>query len=364
MGRSSVALVELGYGWAYRVLDARHFGVPQRRRRVFIVAFGAGTGLGADGAAEVLSVGSRCRRHPPTGIEAGEDAADGARPALTSLARSSAPPASDTTRTSTPSSPTSPTVRPRSGMPQGWNANLASVRRLTPVECEMLHGWPPGWTIVPRTGRAGRRRECRRSSRHRRAPAHLWPSAGEEAVQRAARRLRGLPPKEVLRRGVRELEACRSLEAGGAAEGGPLPGADAGDEDGLRELRQDDRARRASPEPRPARQPAGEPGACSVGAVICGSRYAMGSHSDVAWSPRGMGRGSSRVAHAQQRRQRRRLPNRARRAPRRLREGARRNPPTTSRRGPERMSPRPSTTSTPGMPEPSRSPIGRGGVSD
>jgi DNA (cytosine-5)-methyltransferase 1 len=31
------ALGELGYGWAYRVLDAKHFGVPQRRRRVFVV---------------------------------------------------------------------------------------------------------------------------------------------------------------------------------------------------------------------------------------------------------------------------------------------------------------------------------------
>lgn len=30
-------LGELGYGVAYRVLDAQHFGVPQRRRRVFIV---------------------------------------------------------------------------------------------------------------------------------------------------------------------------------------------------------------------------------------------------------------------------------------------------------------------------------------
>ena len=28
---------ELGYGFAYRVLDAQHFGVPQRRRRVFLV---------------------------------------------------------------------------------------------------------------------------------------------------------------------------------------------------------------------------------------------------------------------------------------------------------------------------------------
>ena len=32
------ALGELGYRWAYRVLDAQHFGVPQRRRRVFVVA--------------------------------------------------------------------------------------------------------------------------------------------------------------------------------------------------------------------------------------------------------------------------------------------------------------------------------------
>jgi DNA (cytosine-5)-methyltransferase 1 len=31
------ALVECGYGFAYRVLDAKHFGVPQRRRRVFVV---------------------------------------------------------------------------------------------------------------------------------------------------------------------------------------------------------------------------------------------------------------------------------------------------------------------------------------
>ncbi len=31
------ALGELGYGWAYRVLDAQWFGVAQRRRRVFVV---------------------------------------------------------------------------------------------------------------------------------------------------------------------------------------------------------------------------------------------------------------------------------------------------------------------------------------
>lgn len=30
-------LAKLGYGWSYRVLDAQYFGVPQRRRRVFVV---------------------------------------------------------------------------------------------------------------------------------------------------------------------------------------------------------------------------------------------------------------------------------------------------------------------------------------
>ena len=33
------AMVKLGYGIAYRVLDAQYFGVPQRRRRVFVVGY-------------------------------------------------------------------------------------------------------------------------------------------------------------------------------------------------------------------------------------------------------------------------------------------------------------------------------------
>jgi len=35
-------MVELGYGVAYRVLDAQFFGVPQRRRRVFVVGYFGG----------------------------------------------------------------------------------------------------------------------------------------------------------------------------------------------------------------------------------------------------------------------------------------------------------------------------------
>lgn len=70
------ALVDIGYGVGWRVLDAQFFGVPQHRRRVFIVADAAGGRAGAERAAEVLSVGSRCRRHPAAGLE-GRDAAAG-----------------------------------------------------------------------------------------------------------------------------------------------------------------------------------------------------------------------------------------------------------------------------------------------
>jgi len=56
-------LVELGYGFAYRILDAQHFGVPQRRRRVFVVAC-----LGDwRAAAEVLSLREGLRGYLETG---------------------------------------------------------------------------------------------------------------------------------------------------------------------------------------------------------------------------------------------------------------------------------------------------------
>ena len=53
MGVVISALAQRGYGVAYRVLDAQYFGVPQRRRRVFIVG-----SLGDNGGtpAEILSI--------------------------------------------------------------------------------------------------------------------------------------------------------------------------------------------------------------------------------------------------------------------------------------------------------------------
>lgn len=70
-------LVDLGYGMGWRVLDSRFFGVPQRRRRVFIVGARADgdPATAAQRAGQVLAVGTRCPGHSPARGEAREDVA-------------------------------------------------------------------------------------------------------------------------------------------------------------------------------------------------------------------------------------------------------------------------------------------------
>jgi DNA (cytosine-5)-methyltransferase 1 len=60
-------LAKRGYGVAWRVLDAQYFGVPQRRRRVFVVA-----SLGSGRAAEVLFEREGVPGDTPPSREAGE----------------------------------------------------------------------------------------------------------------------------------------------------------------------------------------------------------------------------------------------------------------------------------------------------
>ena len=71
MGTVLGTLGQLGYRWAYRVLDAQFFGVAQRRRRVFIVA-SAGD---RPHPAEVLFDAESLSRHPPSREEARPDVA-------------------------------------------------------------------------------------------------------------------------------------------------------------------------------------------------------------------------------------------------------------------------------------------------
>ena len=71
-------LGELGYGFAYRVLDAQYFGVPQRRRRVFVV------GCAGDwrAAAAVLLERESLLGNPPPSREEGAQAPAGSRDGL------------------------------------------------------------------------------------------------------------------------------------------------------------------------------------------------------------------------------------------------------------------------------------------
>ena len=63
------AVAELGYGASYRVLDAQNFGVPQRRRRVFVVGH-----LGDwKPTAEVLFESESLQWHPKKSKKARED---------------------------------------------------------------------------------------------------------------------------------------------------------------------------------------------------------------------------------------------------------------------------------------------------
>ncbi len=55
------ALGQLGYGFTWRVLDAQYFGVPQRRRRVFVVAHSSGD---SRRAAQVLFEPESLRGNP------------------------------------------------------------------------------------------------------------------------------------------------------------------------------------------------------------------------------------------------------------------------------------------------------------
>lgn len=72
MGVVLSALAQRGYGLAYRVLDAQHFGVAQRRRRVFIVGR-----LGDDWRtpAEILDIGQGRRGYHQKSLAKGESPA-------------------------------------------------------------------------------------------------------------------------------------------------------------------------------------------------------------------------------------------------------------------------------------------------
>jgi len=166
MGTILGDLGRLGYGFAYRVLDAQHFGVAQRRRRVFVV------GCLGDGAraASVLLEPEGNGGHPAPRVTAGAGVAGASRagalttrvgqlddadtanlvtvgaltvPAGGGVARRGRRGRSGSRRGDVVSALTSAT-----GGPDDNDATATGVRRLTPTECERLQGFPDGWTAV------------------------------------------------------------------------------------------------------------------------------------------------------------------------------------------------------------------------
>lgn len=161
---------------AWRVLDAQYFGVPQRRRRVFIIR---SPRTSRSGAFQILfesdslsGDSSTCRKPEPTPsrslaycLNASSQRQDASLEAYI--------PVLDGYHARIDGENISPTLRSRmgtggnnvpliantirsggsGGVPSSRGENLLSspmgVRRLTPTECERLQGFPDNWTVLP-----------------------------------------------------------------------------------------------------------------------------------------------------------------------------------------------------------------------
>ena len=155
------ALGHLGYGWAYRVLDAQWFGVPQRRKRVFLVGcFGDSTS-----AAKVLFESESLRRDitPSQRSQDKDSEGPGRSPrgdipntvgALTDGAKNGAGLNGQDAYTGRIIPANTLTARMYKGINTELNEGQtpivsgSTVRRLTVTECERLQGFPDGYTAV------------------------------------------------------------------------------------------------------------------------------------------------------------------------------------------------------------------------
>jgi len=149
-GTFIAALGQIGYGFAYRVLDAQYFGVAQRRRRVFVVGY-----LGDwRRAAEVLFERESMSGHPAPSREPREEIAQ----CLTTRTGSAYDPttetlpiAYDTTNITSPTNGSNPKPNdPVFTLASGQHPPLLTphVRRLTPTETERLQGFPDNYTQI------------------------------------------------------------------------------------------------------------------------------------------------------------------------------------------------------------------------
>ena len=197
------ALGQLGYGWAMRILDAQHFGVPQRRRRVFVVAClgdwrapaevllepdcvrrdikkgrakgqgvasGSEGGVGADGPVGVDFRHERFEKDGTVGTIQSKSTGGYSlnyAPGVAIPYRKSKRACSTTDNEpvtfqpgnlrrdagADPSTTTTTTLKASAGDQMPHIATAMAVRRLTPVECERLQGFPDNWSRISWKGK-------------------------------------------------------------------------------------------------------------------------------------------------------------------------------------------------------------------
>ena len=151
-------LVQLGYGVGWRVFDSRFFGVPQRRRRVFILGTLADGDIraAAHGSGEILAVSTGCGWHPKKGSQKRKN---DTRPSLSGLG-DGGPDDNDAQAGRIVAAPLSSNkesgYRYDSDTVDSLIPQQVGVRRLTPVECERLQGFPDNWTQLGDTKDARR----------------------------------------------------------------------------------------------------------------------------------------------------------------------------------------------------------------
>ncbi len=163
-GRNFAALLgqveQCGYGWAYRTIDSRYFGLAQCRRRLFLIGYRSPVGNPGDWrpAAAVLFDASCLQQHSPTGRGTQSNTPGTTEEGIGERSTFSFQPRIGRCGRGRPSTVVPALAGSNAGATSDsrpcvvifdHKADKSIVRRLTPRECERLQGFPDDYTLVP-----------------------------------------------------------------------------------------------------------------------------------------------------------------------------------------------------------------------